>query len=111
MILLLLREGQYAVSVQTRRGEDMVWQIITAGLHAPSARAQVENFTEGYFRRFSIMKAGSESIATASARLNQIVKELAQDLEENGKANPVVAEKGRSWTRRLKWWQDEGHLL
>ena len=30
-------------------GEDMVRQIITAGLHAPYARAQVENFTDGYF--------------------------------------------------------------
>lgn len=81
--------------------EDMVRQIITAGLHAPCARAQVESFTERYFRRFFVMRAGSDSIATTSTRLNERVKELAHDLEE----------KGRSWARRLKWWQDEGQVM
>ena len=90
--------------------DDAVRQIITAGLHAPYARAQVENFTEGYFRRFFVLRAGSDSMATASARFNAKVNELAQDLAEKGKADPVVAEQGRSWARRLKWWQDEGHL-
>ncbi len=91
-------------------GEDMVQQIITAGLQAPYAKAAVENFTEGYFRRFFIMRKGSDSMAAASALLNAKVKELAADLEKKSKADPAIEEKSRSWTRRLKWFQDLGHL-
>lgn len=90
--------------------EDMVRQVINAGLHAPYAKAEVEKFTDGYFRRFFVLRAGSDSMATASACLNEKVKELDAELEEKGKADPVVAEKSHSWANRLKWFQDLGHL-
>ena len=46
----------------------------------PYAKAAVERFTEGDFRRFFVMREGSDSMATASALLNVKVKELAADL-------------------------------
>lgn len=91
-------------------GEDMVHQIITAGLHAPYTKSAVENFTEGYFRRFFVMRTGGDSMATTSGLLNAKVKELAADLEKESKADPAIEEKSHSWTRRLKWFQDLGHL-
>jgi hypothetical protein len=84
---------------------------VTAGLHAPYAKAAVENFTSGYFRRFFVMRKGSETMAMASALLNEKVKELAADLAGKAKANPAIEEKSRSWRQRLKWFQDLGHVL
>jgi nitroreductase len=88
----------------------MVRQLITAGLHAPYANTAVENYTEGYFRRFFVIRKGGESMATASALLNAKVKELAAELEKKAKADPAMEEKSRSWRQRLKWFQDLGHV-
>jgi len=88
----------------------MVRQIITAGLHAPYTKSAVENFTEGYFRRFFVIRTGGDSMVMASTLLNAKVKELAADLEKKGKADPTIEEKSHSWTRRLKWFHDLGHL-
>ncbi len=90
--------------------EDLVMQVITAGLHAPYAKAAVERFKDGYFRRFFVIRAGSDAMAKASELVTERVKELAAELEEKGKAEPAYAEKSRSWSKRLKWFLDLGHV-
>lgn len=90
--------------------EETVRQLVTAGLHAPYVNAAVERYTEGYFRRFFVMKKGSPSMAKASVLFNAKVKELAEELERKAKTNPAFEEKSRSWRQRLQWFQDLGHV-
>jgi hypothetical protein len=74
-------------------GEDMVLQLIRVGLHAPYTKAAVENFTEGYFRRFFVIRQGSDSMAMASAYLDAKVKELAGDLKKKARQSLPLKKK------------------
>ncbi len=90
--------------------EDLVRQVLLAGLHAPYARAAVERFRDGYFRRFFVFRQGSKPLAAASAFLTAKVQELAADLKQTMKHDPVFAERARSWAGRLAWFAKGGHV-
>ncbi len=90
--------------------EYLIRQVLLAGLHAPYARAAVERFRDGYFRRFFVFRQGSEGLAAASAFLTAKVKELAADLQRNMEDDPTVAERAHSWAGRLAWFAKGGHV-
>lgn len=90
--------------------EEAIRKVITAGIHAPFVMSAVENFKDGYFRRFFVLRNGGESMSKASDRYNEKVRELAADLEKKAKTNPVFEKKSRSWRSRLKWFHELGHV-
>lgn len=90
--------------------EELVREVIRAGLYAPYARAAVESFKDGYFRRFFVVRNGTGSMSSVSSMINRMVRVKSAQLERQSKADPALEEKSRSWAKRLKWFQDLGHV-
>jgi len=76
--------------------EEVVRQVVTAGLYAPYAKVAVERFKQGYFRRFFVFRRGSEALNAASVLLTQRVAEMATELETKAQADARYEEESRS---------------
>lgn len=84
--------------------------IITAGLHAPYALAAVENYKDGPFRRFFIMRKDGTTIQKASALLNAKVKEEADGIRRKGADDRAYLLRSDSWLDRLDMFSALGHV-
>lgn len=89
---------------------ELVLQVIQAGLYAPYARAAVENFEDGYFRRFFVVCNGTGSMSAISSMMNRMVCEKYAQLERQRSGDPSFKERSRSWAQRLKWFKDLDHV-
>lgn len=80
--------------------EDAIRRIIHAGLLAPFAAAAVGNSTE-YFRRFFVMKLGSQSMKAASPLVMEQVGVMAEELKKGMERNPALKKTAGSFAQRL----------
>lgn len=87
-----------------------VQDIITAGLHAPYALAAVENYKDGPFRRFFVMRKDGSTIQKASALLNSKVKEEAASIRQKGANDRAYLLKSDSWLSRLDMFSGLGYV-
>jgi len=87
--------------------EDEVRRILHAGLLAPFAAAAVGN-SHDYFRRFFVMRRGSESMNAVIPLVKQQVQKMSVDLEAGMKNDPALREKAAGFVRRLAMMQEKG---
>ncbi len=80
--------------------EDDIRRILHAGLLAPYAAAAVGG-SKDYFRRFFVMKKGSQSLNTAIPLFMEQVNVMVQGLDMEMKMNPVLREKAVTFVQRL----------
>jgi nitroreductase len=80
--------------------EDAIRRIIHAGLLAPFAAAAVGNSTD-YFRRFFVMKKGSQSMNGASSLVMAEIHRMSESLHEDMKNNPRLREHAMGFAQRL----------
>jgi nitroreductase len=87
--------------------EDAIRRIIHAGLLAPFAAAAVGNSTD-YFRRFFMMKKGSQSMNEASSLAMAEIHRMSESLDEDMKNNPRLRERAIGFARRLAMIKNRG---
>jgi len=87
--------------------EDAIRRIIHAGLLAPFAAAAVGNSTD-YFRRFFVMKKGSQSMNEASSLAMAEIHRMSESLDEDLKNNPRLRERAIGFARRLAMIKNRG---
>jgi nitroreductase len=87
--------------------EDEIRRILHAGLLAPFAAAAVGN-SHDYFRRFLVMRRGSESMNAAIPLVMQQVKTMSADLGDAMQKDPALREKAAGFARRLSMFRDNG---
>jgi nitroreductase len=87
--------------------EDAIRRIIHAGLLAPFAAAAVGNSTD-YFRRFFVMKKGSQSMNEASSLAMAEIHRMSESLDEDMKNNPRLRERAIGFARRLAMIKNRG---
>ena len=80
--------------------EDEIRHIIHAGLLAPFAAGAVGNASD-YFRRFFVMKNGSQSMTAASPLVMAEIHRMADSLHEEMKTNLGLREKAIGFAQRL----------
>jgi nitroreductase len=80
--------------------EDAIRRILHAGLLGPYAAAAVGG-SKDYFRRFFVMKKGSESLNATIPLVMEQVTVMAQGLEQEMEKNPVLRQKAVSFVQRL----------
>ncbi|HUW85262.1 MAG TPA: nitroreductase family protein [Methanoregula sp.] len=80
--------------------EDEIRRIIHAGLLAPFAATAVGNATD-YFRRFFVMKNGSQSLAAAAILIMNEIHRIAEHLHEEMKTNLGMREQAIGFAQRL----------
>jgi nitroreductase len=80
--------------------EDAIRRIIHAGLLAPFAAAAVGNAAD-YFRRFFVMKKGSQSIHAAAPLVMAEINRISESLHEEMKNNLRVREHAMGFAQRL----------
>jgi len=80
--------------------EDAIRRIIHAGLLAPFAAAAVGNSTD-YFRRFFVMKKGSQSMTAAAPLVMAEILRMSESLHEDMKNNPRLREQAMGFAQRL----------
>jgi nitroreductase len=86
--------------------EDEIRRILHAGLLAPFAAAAVGN-SHDYFRRFFVMRRGSESMNAAIPLVMRQVQKMAADLEAGMKHDPSLRAKAAGFARRLSMFQEK----
>jgi nitroreductase len=87
--------------------EDEIRRILHAGLLAPFAAAAVGN-SHDYFRRFFVMRRGSESMNAAIPLVRQQVQKMSAELEAGMKNDPSLRAKAAGFFRRLAMMQEKG---
>ena len=87
--------------------DDDIRRILHAGLLAPFAAAAVGN-SHDYFRRFFVLRLGSESMKTAQRSVNRQIAKMAEELETAMKNNATLREKADGFARRLAMFRDKG---
>ncbi len=87
--------------------EDEIRRVLHAGLLAPFAAAAVGNSMD-YFRRFFVMKRGSQSLDAAIPLVKDQVLRMAGDLQEEMEKNPGLRAKAGMFARRLSVMQKSG---
>src|SRR5512136_3099755 len=87
--------------------KDAVMRIIHAGLLAPFAAAAVGNSTD-YFRRFFVMKKGSQSITAAAPLVMAEIHRMSESLHEEMKNNLRLREQAIGFARRLAMIKKQG---
>jgi nitroreductase len=87
--------------------EDEIRRILHAGLLAPFAAAAVGN-SHDYFRRFFVMRKGSESMKAAIPLVMGQVQKMSADLEAMMQKDPVLRARAAGFARRLSLFQDKG---
>jgi len=80
--------------------EDAIRRIIHAGLLAPFAAAAVGDSTD-YFRRFFVMKKGSQSMTAAAPLVMAEIHHMSERLHEDMKNNPRHRERAIGFAQRL----------
>jgi nitroreductase len=89
--------------------EDEIRRILHAGLLAPFAAAAVGN-SHDYFRRFFVMRRGSESMKAALPLVMQQVRKMAADLEAGMKRDPALRAKAVAFAGRLSMFSEKGFV-
>jgi nitroreductase len=87
--------------------EDEIRRILHAGLLAPFAAAAVGD-SHDYFRRFFVLRNGSESMNAAIPLVMRQVKKMSADLETGMQKDPFLREKAAGFVRRLSMIQGTG---
>ena len=80
--------------------EDAIRRIIHAGLLAPFAAAAVGNSAD-YFRRFFVMKKGSQSMNAAAPLVMAEIHRMSENLHEDMKNNLRLREQAIGFAQRL----------
>jgi nitroreductase len=80
--------------------EDAIRRIIHAGLLAPFAAAAVGNATD-YFRRFFVIRKGSESMKAVSPLVMEQVGVMAEGLKKEMEKKPALRKMAGSFAQRL----------
>ncbi len=80
--------------------EDEVRRILHAGLLAPFAAAAVGN-SHDYFRRFFVLRKGSESMNAAIPLAMRQIQKMSADLESGMQNDPSLRAKAAGFVRRL----------
>jgi len=89
--------------------EDEIRRILHAGLLAPFAAAAVGN-SHDYFRRFFVMRRGSESMNAVIPLVKQQVQKMSAELEAVMKKDPALRAKAAGFARRLSMMQEKGFV-
>jgi nitroreductase len=87
--------------------EEEIRRILHAGLLAPFAAAAVGN-SHDYFRRFFVMRKGSESMNAAIPLVMRQIQKLSADLEQVMQKDPSLRAKAAGFVRRLSMIQSGG---
>jgi nitroreductase len=87
--------------------EEEIRRILHAGLLAPFAAAAVGN-SHDYFRRFFVMRKGSESMNAAIPLVMRQIQKLSADLEDVMQKDPSLRAKAAGFVRRLSMIQSGG---
>jgi nitroreductase len=87
--------------------EEEIRRILHAGLLAPFAAAAVGN-SHDYFRRFFVMRKGSESMNAAIPLVMRQIQKLSADLEHVMQKDPSLRAKAAGFVRRLSMIQSGG---
>jgi nitroreductase len=87
--------------------EEEIRRILHAGLLAPFAAAAVGN-SHDYFRRFFVMRKGSESMNAAIPLVMREIQKLSADLEDVMQKDPSLRAKAAGFVRRLSMIQSGG---
>jgi nitroreductase len=87
--------------------EEEIRRILHAGLLAPFAAAAVGN-SHDYFRRFFVMRKGSESMNAAIPLVMRQIQKLSADLEQVMQKDPSLRVKAAGFVRRLSMIQSGG---
>jgi nitroreductase len=80
--------------------EDEIRRILNAGLLAPYAAAAVGG-SKDYFRRFFVIRNGSESMQTAKRLVMEAANRMADDLEQEMNRNAKIRSMAVSFVQRL----------
>ena len=104
---ILADRRSYRMFRQEFPPEDAVRRIIHAGLLAPFAAAAVGNSTD-YFRRFFVMKKGSESMKKASPLIMAEIHRLSESLDRDMKNNPLLRKNAIGFVQRLAMIKKQG---
>jgi nitroreductase len=86
--------------------EDELQRILHAGLLAPFAAAAVGD-SRDYFRRFFVLRNGSESMKTVIPLVKQQISTMSAELETAMKNNPALRGKAAGFVSRLAMMQDK----
>jgi nitroreductase len=89
--------------------EDEIRRILHAGLLAPFAAAAVGN-SHDYFRRFFVMRKGSESMNAVIPLVMRHVQKMSLDLETGMQKDPALRAKAAGFVRRLSMMQEKGFV-
>jgi nitroreductase len=87
--------------------DDEIRRILHAGLLAPFAAAAVGN-SKDYFRRFFVLKQGSESLGAAIPLVSGEVTRMADELEKAMEADPRLRAQAGMFARRLSQFRKAG---
>ena len=87
--------------------EDEIRRILHAGLLAPFAAAAVGN-SHDYFRRFFVLRKGSESMTLAIPLAMRQIQKMSADLESGMQKDPSLRAKAAGFVRRLSMMREAG---
>lgn len=87
--------------------EDEIRRILHAGLLAPFAAAAVGD-SHDYFRRFFVLRKGSESMNAAIPLVMRQIPKMSLDLESGMQKDPSLRAKASGFIRRLSMIQEAG---
>jgi nitroreductase len=87
--------------------EEDIRRILHAGLLAPFAAAAVGN-SHDYFRRFFVIRRGSESMNAAIPLVMRQVQKMEADLETVMQKDPALRASAAGFIRRLAMFRDKG---
>jgi nitroreductase len=87
--------------------DDDIRRILHAGLLAPFAAAAVGD-SHDYFRRFFVMRRGSESMKAAASLVMQRVEAMSVDLERDMHTDAELRKKAAGFARRLSLFREKG---
>jgi len=97
---ILAERRSYRMFRQDFPPEDAIRRIIHAGLLAPFAAAAVGNSTD-YFRRFFVIKRGSQSMNEASSLVMAEIHRMSEKLHEDMKNNLRLRDHAMGFAQRL----------
>jgi nitroreductase len=89
--------------------EDEIRRILHAGLLAPFAAAAAGN-SHDYFRRFFVLRRGSESMNAAIPLATRQVEKMSADLETMMQQDPSLRAKAAGFVRRLSMMREAGFV-
>jgi nitroreductase len=87
--------------------DDEIRRILHAGLLAPFAAAAAGD-SHDYFRRFFVLRKGSESMKAATPLVMQQVKKMSADLGDAMRGNPSLRAKAGGFAGRLSLFLSTG---